>query len=109
MDLLLVDDHPLFARGVVELTRALRPVWRIAQAGTAGAARGACAQAVFALAIIDIGLPDGDGIALADALTTDFGVRTLLLSGRDDPATRLRASNSRARVWRPRRSTLGCC
>lgn len=97
MDLLLVDDHPLFARGFLELARTFRPQWRVSQSGTAAAARAACAGAAFALAVIDIGLPDGDGVALADALAAGSGVRAMLLSGRDDPATLVRARASAAR------------
>lgn len=96
--ILLVDDHPLYRDGFAQMVRSLRPSWRLS---FASAVSQAIAEIDFLrpdLAILDIGLPDGDGFALFAELATRVpALPQVFLSGRNDAAVRVRARASGAR------------
>jgi signal transduction histidine kinase len=77
--ILLVEDHePTRA----PLTRLLkRRGYEVVAVGTATAARAAAAENVFDVVLSDIGLPDGDGLALMRFLREDHGIIGVALTG----------------------------
>jgi DNA-binding response OmpR family regulator len=86
--LLIVEDNEL-------VTGALRVVfesagYRVSTAGSLAEAKALNASNPARLVLLDLTLPDGDGIALVPALRA-AGTRVVVaLTGRDDAATRLR-------------------
>jgi DNA-binding NarL/FixJ family response regulator len=95
--ILIVDDHPLFSEGFIHMARSLRPDWHLAGANTANRALEAIARSAPDAAIVDVGLPGEDGFALLAAIATHApGVPVILISGREDAATRVRARASGA-------------
>ena len=61
---LLVDDHPIVRRGMAALLAAQPWVARTVEAGTVAAAAEAAVVERPDAAVVDLGLPDGDGVAL---------------------------------------------
>lgn len=97
-DLLIVDDHPVFAAGFASMVQALRPGWSVRSAATAQEALAQLAVLQPDLLVIDLVLPDMDGFALLEAvLSRGLGLDVVLISGRADGATRVRAQASGAR------------
>ncbi len=60
--ILLVEDDPFLREGLTELLE--REQYAVTAAAGARTARNAVALDTFALAILDVGLPDGDGVSL---------------------------------------------
>ena len=96
-NILIVDDHPLFAAGFAAMARALRPGWALRTASNAADARSKLQDHRPDLALVDVGLPGDDGFALLKTLGEAWpGLRVVLISGRDDAAVRMRARAGRA-------------
>lgn len=76
---LLVDDNDGFARVVAEMARQCR--CKLVRAGTLDAARDACAREGFDLIMIDLELPDGNGMDLLDDLDVDMHGRIVVVTG----------------------------
>ncbi|MGP9819807.1 response regulator transcription factor [Salinarimonas sp. NSM] len=87
MRILLVEDHPPLAEAVADALR--RAGFAVDHARTAADARALAAEAPYALALLDLGLPDGDGIALLPALRAGGRVPVIVLTARDALADRL--------------------
>jgi CheY-like chemotaxis protein len=91
---LVVDDDVAFRRLVIRLLTALG-LTVVAEAGTVAAALAICAEVRPDSALVDVGLPDGDGIALAAAITAlPWSTRVVLTSSEAtaaDDATARRA------------------
>ncbi len=68
MRILLVDDHPLFRQGVLVLIRESFPEAVFIEAGTVSEARELMETQHFTVAVLDISLPDADGLSLAEEL-----------------------------------------
>jgi DNA-binding NarL/FixJ family response regulator len=94
LSLLVVDDHPAFrgaARAILETERFTV----VAEAGDLPEAVVAARAAHPQVALVDIGLPGGDGFAVAAALVgEDATLRVVLVSSRNraEVASRVRAS-----------------
>ncbi|MFO7545733.1 MAG: response regulator transcription factor [Trueperaceae bacterium] len=85
--LLVVEDD-------MQLSAMLREQLAIAGylvevAGTLADARGAMAEALFDLVVLDLQLPDGDGLTLAEEIRRDDEVAVLILSARADVESRV--------------------
>ena len=96
--LLIVEDHPLFAEGLVRAARELRPDWQLELATTGREALSKVTDEEFAAAIVDVVLPDMTGFDLAletAHLAPDLPL--LFISGRDEPALQVRARSAGAR------------
>lgn len=79
--LLLVEDDVALARVVV---RGLREEGHaVDHAGTLAEADEMCSFNDYALVVLDVGLPDGDGLDLCRQLRGDGRARVLLLTARD--------------------------
>jgi DNA-binding NarL/FixJ family response regulator len=84
---MIVEDHADF-RALLEVLLARQPdIKLLAQAGSLAEARERAAEFEFEVAILDLGLPDGNGADLiADLRRTSPGVRVMVLSASLDPA-----------------------
>lgn len=85
--LLVVEDEPQLAAMLREqLTIA---GYGVEAAGTLATARAALADAPFDLVVLDLHLPDGDGLTLAEEIRQDDRVAVLILSARADVESRV--------------------
>ncbi|HEY4455928.1 MAG TPA: response regulator transcription factor [Pseudonocardiaceae bacterium] len=82
---LLVDDHEVVRRGVRDLLDGERDIDVVAEAGTVAEALTVAAARKPDVAVVDIRLPDGDGVALCRRLRSEpDGPRCLVLTAFDD-------------------------
>ena len=89
---LVADDHPLFRDGVVRAVRAWPELELIAEAADGRTALALIQELVPTVAVVDLRLPDLDGIAIANAVTRDkLPTRLLLLSAFADEVLVYRA------------------
>jgi two-component system, NarL family, nitrate/nitrite response regulator NarL len=77
---LIVDDHPVVRRGLAAMLGLEDWVARVVEAGSVrdGAAAGATERAD--VAVVDLGLPDGDGVELVRRLRRSPGCPVLVLT-----------------------------
>lgn len=85
--ILVVEDEPAIADTIVYALRTdgFEPVWRT----TARDARAALAQESFALALLDIGLPDGSGFDLCREWRARENLPVIFLTARSDEIDRV--------------------
>jgi DNA-binding NarL/FixJ family response regulator len=82
---IVVDDHPLFRKGLVQALNEAPGVVVCAEASTVETALTAIASHRPEVAIVDLSLGDENGIDLVAAIARDHpGVRVLVLSGHDE-------------------------
>jgi two-component system phosphate regulon response regulator OmpR len=92
--ILVVDDD---ARLRALLERYLRQNdYIVSSAGDAGEARALLARLTFDLIVLDVMLPDQDGVALTRSLRRGSDVPVLLLTARGEPADRIAGLESGA-------------
>lgn len=83
----LVDDHEIVRRGIAELLEAERDLEVVGEAGTVAQAPGRIAATRPEVVVLDVRLPDGDGIELCRAIrSTHPDIRCLMLTAHDDDA-----------------------
>ena len=87
MRVLLIEDHPPLAEAVCDALR--RAGFAVDHAGTASEARELAALADHALILLDLGLPDGDGLRLLPVLRQGGRVPVIVLTARDQLADRV--------------------
>jgi DNA-binding NarL/FixJ family response regulator len=88
----IVEDHSLIRDGLRMLLALERKFQLIGEAGTVADAKAVITQKQPTIAIIDVGLPDGDGIELAASLIkADPLLRVMMLTGDLSSATVARA------------------
>ena len=81
MNILLLEDHPIFRFGVRQLVAQHWPDAVICEAGTLAEALAASRQIPFRLAVADLNLPDTDGLEVISQLLRALpGLRLLVLS-----------------------------
>ena len=88
-----VEDHPDFRDLIQILLRSQSDIELVAQAGSLVEARAHTARLEFDVAVLDLGLPDGNGVDLIPDLrqaNPDVGV--LILSANLDPGGSERAA-----------------
>ena len=76
---LVVDDHPVVRRGLVALLGAEPWVERVIEADSVTRAVRLAAEHPVRVAVVDVGLPDGDGIELTRQLRTAHPNLTVLV------------------------------
>lgn len=92
MRVILVEDNAYFRRAMVALLDRQPDLKVVAQAGSVKEARACAASVGFDVAVLDLGLPDGDGTdVLADLRGARPGAAVLILSASLDPTSLLRA------------------
>lgn len=79
--ILIIEDDGNLSRGIAFAFE--RDGYRVLSAGTASQARGKLEQQGIDLIILDIGLPDGDGMALCKEIRTNSNVPIIMLTARD--------------------------
>jgi DNA-binding NarL/FixJ family response regulator len=95
--ILIVDDHPIFSDGFVQMARSLRPGWTVLTAGSAAQALDRLRATQVDLAIVDVFLPGTDGFGLLKAVAESWpAVPAILISGREEAAMQVRARASGA-------------
>jgi DNA-binding NarL/FixJ family response regulator len=100
VNILVVDDHPLFRDGFAHMVRVLRPQWNLHFSESAAHALTALKGLTPDLVIVDVGLPDDDGFTLLKAIANvSAAIPQILISGRDDAAIRMRARASGVRSF----------
>ena len=87
MRVLLIEDHVSLAEAVSDALR--RAGFAVDHAASAEEARDMAATAEYALAILDLGLPDADGLALLPTLRGDGRLPVIVLTARDQLSDRL--------------------
>jgi two-component system, NarL family, response regulator DesR len=94
---MLVEDHPDFRRLMEGLLGVQADIKLIAQAGSLAEARKHAAAVRFDVVVLDLSLPDGNGVDLiADLRRENPDVAVLILSATLDPASVDRAAEAGA-------------
>lgn len=108
--ILLVDDHPLFRRGVFELLNQEPDLEVRAEAATSKDALGALRREKLDLVILDIGLQGStNGIELAKSIKAERpNLPILVLSMHDEALYAERALRAGARGYVMKREALDC-
>jgi DNA-binding NarL/FixJ family response regulator len=89
---LLVDDHEVVRRGVRDLLSSERDITVVAEAGSVAEALVRAAATSPDVAIVDMRLPDGDGVELCRQLRADGELpRCLVLTAFDDEQALVKA------------------
>ncbi len=85
--ILVVEDEPAIADAITYAlrTEGFEPAWH----STIGAARAALRSRAFALAILDIGLPDGSGFELCRELQNEARTPVIFLTSRSGELDRV--------------------
>jgi DNA-binding NarL/FixJ family response regulator len=81
---LLVDDHEVVRRGLRDMLDDERDIDVVAEAGTVAEALARAAATKPDVAVVDMRLPDGDGVTLCKRLRDADGPRCLVLTAFDD-------------------------
>jgi DNA-binding NarL/FixJ family response regulator len=88
IDVLVVDDHPIVLAGLSALIGSDPQLSVVGTAGSAAEARRLVGQIEPAVAVLDLQLPDGDGIALGMELKQSWpALRVLILTMHADEST----------------------
>jgi DNA-binding NarL/FixJ family response regulator len=82
---LVVDDHPLLRESIVTKLRSMGAAEVYEAASVAEARARAHASGPCDLCILDLGLPDGNGLDLLGELRNSGWPRLVVLSAADDP------------------------
>ena len=94
---MLVEDQADFRRLMVALLARQPDLEVVAQAGSLTEARRNAAEVSFDVAVLDLGLPDGNGADLiSDLRGSNPGAAVLILSASLDPASLERAAEAGA-------------
>lgn len=81
----IVEDHPLMKDGIVEALRQAGDIEVAGVAATASEALEKIAEVSPDIALIDIRLPDSDGVSLLDSVKEiNSGIKAIMLSISDD-------------------------
>ncbi len=81
----LVDDHEIVRRGVADLINAEKDLEVVGEASTARSAVGRIAATLPDVAVLDVRLPDGNGIDLCRDIRSAYPqVNCLMLTAYDD-------------------------
>ena len=92
---MLVEDHPDFRDLMEVLLGSQSDIRLVAQAGSLAEARNHAVRFDFDVAVLDLGLPDGDGVDLiADLRQANLDVGVLILSASLDAASFERATEA---------------
>ncbi len=90
MKILVVDDHPVFLAGVEFLIATKHPEYKIELATHADQAHERLSQSRFDLVMVDLNLPDTDGISLIREMNARGDATPTLVMSADIDALRVR-------------------
>jgi len=98
--ILIADDHPIFRSGLAQLLKTVPNFVVIAEAEDGDAALRCLQQTPFDVAILDIDMPEKDGLEVARAIAAkDIGVQAILLTMHKNEALFNAALNSGVRGY----------
>ena len=101
--LLLVEDHEAFGASLVRGLQCQR--FAVSWVRSLREARRELQEAVFKLALIDVGLPDGSGMDLCQEIRSRYpGMATVFLTSMGDPLHRLQGLETGADDYVPKTS-----
>jgi DNA-binding NarL/FixJ family response regulator len=96
----IIDDHPFFRTGVASWLRQQTTMTCCGEAGSVAQARQAIPDAKPDVVLLDLNLPDGDGLDLTAELNKEFpGIRVIVLSQADEETFAHRALRAGARGY----------
>ena len=82
------DDHPMYRQGVVSAMKETGRIEVVAEVGDGRAALAAIRELAPQVALLDLRMPELDGLGVVNAVVRDnLPTRVLLLSATEDPAT----------------------
>jgi len=97
---LVVDDHPFFRTGIVQWINQQKELTCCGEAGSIAQARKAVTELKPDVVLLDLHLPDGDGLDLCSELMQSLpGSRILCLTHRDENTYAHRALRAGARGY----------
>ncbi|WP_074748547.1 response regulator [Nitrosospira multiformis] len=97
---MIVDDHPVLVKGLLDALQAEPAFNVVAAAGTLAEARNLAQCHALHLVIIDLFLPDGNGINLAMDFGTSYpDLPVLIYTSNNDPRAVTEARNAGARGY----------
>jgi two-component system nitrate/nitrite response regulator NarL len=103
---LIADDHPVYRRGAAGLIDGCPDLEVVGEAGTGQEAVDAIRTLAPDVAVIDLGLPDFDGITVIGSLEREgLPTRVVIVSASEDGATIYRAFAHGARAYVPKVAT----
>lgn len=103
--LLVADDHPVYLSGLRALLDAEPDMTVVAVASTGVAAHKAAIDQVPDVAVLDVSMPDGDGLWVAAQLrTASLPTKTLILTMYDDDEKALAAVRAGAHGYAVKRA-----
>lgn len=87
--LLFVDDHVALSESVMRYIDDVRPEWRFLVANTCAEARRLHGESLPDAAVLDINLPDGNGLdLLSEFKAANPGLPVIMISGHAPPSLR---------------------
>jgi two-component system, response regulator PdtaR len=95
--ILVVEDDEALARFVAQALRMSG--YAVQSAHSAATARALLGEHSFDLAIVDIGLPDADGVEFGETMASEFGVPYIHLTGQTEQDAYQRAARSGALTY----------
>jgi DNA-binding NarL/FixJ family response regulator len=100
VQVLLVDDHPLFRKGIAELIRSTGQYEVVGEAATPGEALAKMRETTADVAVIDVSFHGTNGLELTKQMLAEQpNLRVMLLSMHDESLYALRALNSGAQGY----------
>lgn len=100
---LVADDHPVFRDGLLRLLTGRHGIAAVVTAATGRDALARIRDSAPDVAVLDLRLPDMDGIAVLESMQRErLPTRALIVSAYDDSATVYRAIASGARAYLPK-------
>ena len=106
MNLLVIDDHPLFREGMKVLLRNLNADLRVDEAGDCRSALGFAGRQLYDLVLLDLKLPGVNGMDALAAIRRDFPFTpVVVVSGEHAPAVVREAIDRGAMGFIPKSST----
>lgn len=103
MNILLIDDHPIFRFGVATLIRQRWPETHIGEAGSLVEALALARKDIWTVALVDLNLPDAQGIEGVARIHREFpGLPLLVLSLNDEAAYAQRTMQAGAAGYLPK-------
>lgn len=103
---IVADDHPVYREGIAQALRAWPEIEVVGEAGDARQTLELVRAHTPHVALVDLQLPDLDGIRVADAVRQEqIATQVLLISAFEDAETVYRAFAVGARGFLPKHST----
>ncbi|MDX6628743.1 MAG: two-component system, NarL family, nitrate/nitrite response regulator NarL [Gaiellales bacterium] len=103
VSLLIADDHPVYRSGLAEILRGRPEFEVVGEAGDGATALAEIRRLAPDVAVVDLQLPDMDGIAVAEAVAREgLATRVVILSAYEDRDVVQRAFAVGARAYLPK-------